>query len=83
MLINRRNIGSGTTAIHALDGRPLGYFTLTDAFDAALLEDARVHHGVTPVEPLDPALPAYRDVLVVTFVSDSMMPRLSGVKASR
>jgi hypothetical protein len=71
VLINRRNIVSGTTAIHALDGQPLGYFTLTDGFDAALLEDARVYHGVTPVEPLVPTLPAYRDVLVVTFVSDS------------
>ena len=27
----------------------------------------RVAHGVTPVTPLDPLLPAYRDVLVVTF----------------
>jgi len=26
-----------------------------------------VAHGVTPVTPLDPALSAYRDVLVVTF----------------
>ena len=24
-------------------------------------------HGVTPVEPENPAQPAYRDVLVVTF----------------
>ena len=75
LLINRRNITSGTTTIHTLDGRPLGAFTLTDPFDAALLEDARVYHGVTPVEPLDPASPAHRDVLVVTFVSDSTVAR--------
>jgi hypothetical protein len=67
LLINRRNIGSGTTTIHALDGRSLGAFTLTDPCDAALVDDARVFHGVTPVEPVNPALPAYRDVLVVTF----------------
>jgi hypothetical protein len=67
LLINRRNIASGTTTIHALDRHLLGSFTLTDPLDAALVEDARVYHGVTPVEPLDPALPAYRDVLVVTF----------------
>jgi hypothetical protein len=24
-------------------------------------------HGVTPVEPIDPAEPGFRDVLVVTF----------------
>jgi hypothetical protein len=69
LLINRRNIASGTTRIHAIDGRLLGQFTLTDPFDAAVVDDARVAHGVTPVEPIDPALPAYRDVLVVTFAA--------------
>jgi hypothetical protein len=69
LLINRRNIKSGVTDIHALDGRPLGHFTLTDPFDAALVDDRQVSHGVTPVEPIDPALPAFRDVLVVTFAA--------------
>jgi hypothetical protein len=26
-----------------------------------------VAHGVTPIEPVDPAQPAFRDVLVVTW----------------
>ncbi|MFI5021568.1 MAG: 2OG-Fe dioxygenase family protein [Alphaproteobacteria bacterium] len=67
LLIGRRNIKRGTTTIHDLGRRLLGSFTLAHPFDAALVDDARVYHGVTPVEPLDPALPAYRDVLVVTF----------------
>jgi hypothetical protein len=67
LLVNRRNIASGVTTIHAFDGRALGHFTLTNPFDAALVDDTRVAHGVTPVEAIDPALPAYRDVLVVTF----------------
>jgi hypothetical protein len=67
LLIGRRNIASGTTTIHDLEKRLLGSFTLTHPFDAALVDDARVYHGVTPVEPLDPTLPAHRDVLVVTF----------------
>jgi len=67
LLINRRNIVSGVTTIHELNGRELGHFTLTNPFDAALVDDRRVAHGVTPVEPIDPAQPAYRDVLVVTF----------------
>lgn len=70
LLIDRRNIASGVTAIHALDGRVLGHFTLADPFDAALVDDRRVAHGVTPVEPIDPSSPAYRDVLVVTFVDE-------------
>ena len=44
-----------------------GSFTLTDPLDSALVDDARCYHGVTPVEPENPAQPAYRDVLVVTF----------------
>ena len=71
LLINRRNIASGTTSIHALDGRTLGQFTLTDPLDAALVDDSRVAHGVTPVEAIDASQPAYRDVLVVTFKADS------------
>jgi len=35
--------------------------------DTALVDDDRVFHGVTALSRLDPALPAYRDVLVVTF----------------
>lgn len=67
LLIDRSNIERGTTTIHATDGQLLGSFTLTHPFDAALVDDARVLHGVTPVTPLDPNRPAHRDVLVVTF----------------
>ena len=67
LMIRRTNIAQGTTTIHALDGTLVGSFTLVAPFDAALVDDARVYHGVTPVEPHDPDLPAHRDVLVVTF----------------
>lgn len=67
LMIRRTNIVQGTTTIHARDGRLLGSFTLAEPFDAALVDDARVFHGVTPVEALDPSDPAHRDVLVVTF----------------
>lgn len=67
LLIDRENIESGTTTIHGHDGNLLGSFTLTHALDAALVDDARVFHGVTAVTPLDPQKPAHRDVLVVTF----------------
>jgi hypothetical protein len=67
LLIRRQNIVSGTTTIHDLDGRQLGSFTLAEPFDAALVDDRRVYHGVTPVAPQDSSSPAYRDVLVATF----------------
>ena len=71
LMIDRENIASGTTSIHALDGTELGAFTLTDPLDAALVDDSRVTHGVTAIKPLDPAKPAHRDVLVVTFRATS------------
>ena len=67
LLVHRENVRSGETSIHDLAGHKLGSFTLTEPLDAALVDDNRVFHGVTPVEPVDPARPAYRDVLVVTF----------------
>ena len=67
LLIDRHNIASGTTTIHAIDGTQLGSFTLTAPLDAALVDDNQVFHGVTAVTPLDPSLPAHRDVLVVTL----------------
>lgn len=67
LMVRRENVKSGVTTIYDLAKRPLGSFTLTQPLDAALVDDSRVYHGVTPVEPLDPSRPAYRDVLVVTF----------------
>ena len=67
LMVRRENIASGETTIYDLVKRPLGSFTLTEPLDAALVDDSRLYHGVTPVTPLDPRLPAYRDVLVVTF----------------
>ena len=67
LMVDRHNIASGTTTIHDATGRELGTFTLAAPFDAALLDDHRVFHGVTPVEVVDPRKPSHRDVLVVTY----------------
>jgi len=67
LLVGRDNIQSGVTTVTDLAQKPLGSFTLTEPFDSALVDDNRVMHGVTPVEPLDPSRPGHRDVLVVTF----------------
>ena len=67
LLVRRENIASGETTIHDLARRPLGSFTLEQPLDAAWVDDGRVYHGVTPVEPVEAGRPAYRDVLVVTY----------------
>jgi hypothetical protein len=67
LLIGRENVREGVTTVSAPDGRELGSFTLTHPLDAALVDDLRVLHGVTPIVPEDPSRPGHRDVLVVTF----------------
>jgi hypothetical protein len=83
LLVNRTNIESGTTTVHGPDGRTLGSFTLSAPLDAALVDDARVQHGVTAVHPIDPRRGAYRDVLVVTFRRGSSRAGNAGSPSSR
>lgn len=70
MLVDRRNVREGVTRIGAPDGTPLGEFLLAEPGDAVLVDDHRILHGVTAVHPVDPARPAWRDALVVTFVAE-------------
>jgi hypothetical protein len=67
MLVERRNVASGVTDIYANDGVRLGAFTLEQPRDTVFLDDHRVLHGVTAIHPLEPGVPARRDVLVATF----------------
>ena len=67
LLVRRVNIESGTTTIEDAATGKQSSFTLTEPFDAVLVDDTRVRHGVTPVRAVDEGKPAYRDVLVVTF----------------
>jgi hypothetical protein len=67
LLVRRENVASGETSIHDVQQRLLGSFTLSEPMEAALVDDDRVYHGVTAVQPIEPDRAAYRDVLVVTF----------------
>jgi hypothetical protein len=67
MMVRRENVVSGTTEIFSPDGVALDSFTLTAPCDAALVNDQRAMHGVTPIVPMDAERPAWRDVLVVTY----------------
>lgn len=67
MLVDRCNVAEGETEIGGLDGTRLGRFVLANPGDAVFLDDRRIFHGVTPIRPIDPASPSYRDALVVTF----------------
>lgn len=67
MLVKRENVQSGVTIIEDTAHTKLGSFTLTHPCDTTFVDDHRVYHGVTPIEPIHPTAPAWRDVLVATF----------------
>ncbi len=67
ILVDRENVAEGVTELVGPDRKALGRFVLATAGDAVFLDDHRILHGVTPIRALDPAQPARRDVLVVTF----------------
>jgi hypothetical protein len=66
MLVGCVNAAYGVTTIADASGAPLVRVRLAQPFDAMVLDDGRVRHGVSPIEPVDPARPAIRDALVVT-----------------
>lgn len=67
LLVRRQNVVNGETGIYILTGSRLDRFTLVDEWDAAIVDDQKVKHGVTPIIQLDTRVPGIRDVLVVTF----------------
>lgn len=71
MMVQRCNVSSGTTTMCDLTLQSLDSFTLTEPLDAAIVNDHRCMHGVTPVTQIDASQVAYRDVLVVTFRAKS------------
>jgi len=74
MMVRRENIASGVTDLYDTDGAPVASFTLVDTASAVMLDDHRLAHGVTPVEPLHAGAPSYRDVLVVTYRDAGRLP---------
>jgi len=66
LVIERHDVDRGTTTVHARNGTLLGEFTLPAPLDAALVDAARAYPGVTPIVPIDPSQPIWRDVPVVT-----------------
>ncbi|MES3015523.1 MAG: 2OG-Fe dioxygenase family protein [Pseudomonadota bacterium] len=68
LLIDRHRIKGGETRVFEADG-PAGLrFTMTEPWTTLLLDDARVIHESTPIQPVAPG--GYRDTLVLTFRSN-------------
>ena len=68
LLIARRGVKGGETRVFEADGPGGQRFTLTEPWTMLLLDDARVIHETTPIQPLDAGVPdGVRDTLVVTL----------------
>jgi hypothetical protein len=74
-LVDRQNIKGGETRVFDVEGPNGQRFTLTEPWSVLLLDDARVIHESTPIQPLaqigSSPQDCFRDTLVVTLRAQS------------
>jgi hypothetical protein len=75
LLIARHNAVGGQSSVFDSSGRQLLATTLSEPGTMLLGDDRHTLHGVSPLRPDDPAEPARRDVLVVTFAPSAQSNR--------
>ena len=66
-LVARVGIKGGETRVFEAEGPDGQRFTLTRPWSLLLLDDARVIHESTPIQPEDATTPGHRDTLVLTY----------------
>ena len=65
LLVARKGVKGGETRVFEANGPDGQRFTLTEPWSLLLLDDARVIHESTPIQPQDDF--GYRDTLVLTY----------------
>lgn len=65
VLLRRHSIRGGETRVFAIEGKQGVRFTLCEPWCALLLDDTRVMHETTPIQPEGEA--GWRDTLVLTY----------------
>ena len=77
VLVGRDGIKGGETRVFAADGPEGQRFTMLEPWTTLVLDDARVIHESTPIQPLEGY--GYRDTLVLTYRAGSFQgPGASG-----
>ena len=66
-MLERHRIKGGESRVFEADGPAGQRFTLTDPWSLLLLDDARVIHETTPIQPLVAGELGWRDTLVLTY----------------
>ena len=83
LMLDRYLIKGGETRVFEADGVQGQRFTLNDPHSLLILDDARVIHETTPIQPLNPdSGKAWRDTLVVTFRKDGFQDSPAAQKKS-
>ena len=66
-LVGRTGIKGGETRVFEADGPNGQRFTLREPWSLLLLDDSRMIHESTPIQPQAPATHGHRDTLVLTY----------------
>ncbi len=66
-MVARHGIKGAETRVFEADGPHGQRFTLSEPWSVLLLDDERVIHESTPIQPLEPGALGWRDTLVVTL----------------
>jgi hypothetical protein len=66
-LLARHNIKGGETRVFDADGPNGQRFTLLEPWTTLVLDDAKVIHETTPIQPLNASAGGHRDTLVLTY----------------
>lgn len=66
-MVGRQAIKGGESRVFETDGPRGQRFTLTEPWSLLLLDDERVVHETTPIQPLAPDQLGWRDTLVLTY----------------
>lgn len=72
-MLSRSGIKGGESRVFEADGPRGQRFTMMEPWTLLLLDDERVIHETTPIQPMDPHHAGHRDTLVVTLRADSFM----------
>jgi hypothetical protein len=69
VFVGRQGVLGGETRVFEAAGPQGVRFTLEQPWTALLLDDPRVVHESTPIQPIEPGAKAWRDTLVLTYRS--------------
>lgn len=74
MMLGRHHVKGGETRVFMADGPTGVRFVMDEPFCAILLDDAKVIHETTPIQPESATYSdCYRDTLVLTFRADAFL----------